>query len=146
MSNDYSISIQRRHVGAKLPIKTYGLDAGFDLVCMGWSIIWPFQVKDLDTGWNVKIPDGYWGSIKTRSSTFFRRHLLVLEGVIDPTYTGVLSVVVFNPTFIPKIIKPGDRLAQLLICKAHYPRIKTVSSMPVTVRGNNGFGHTDKLK
>lgn len=138
-----SILLRKRKPNARKPFRTYTTDAGLDLVCINNIILWPFQVKDLDTGWDIKIPDGFWGSIKTRSSTFYRRKLLILEGVIDPNYTGPLSVVVFNPTFIPKIIRAGDRLGQLLLCSVGYPVIKEVDSLPITDRGTKGFGHTD---
>jgi dUTP pyrophosphatase len=136
------ILLRRRNLSAQHPFKKYPLDAGMDLVCIESLVVWPFQVKDIDTGWDIKVPDGYWGSIKTRSSTFYRKGLLVLEGVIDPDYTGPLSVVILNPTFIPKIILAGERLAQLLLCPIHYCDIVETQQLPHTLRGQGGFGHT----
>jgi dUTP pyrophosphatase len=136
------IRIRRRLQSAKYPSRNYKNDAGFDLPCCKTKILWPFQCIDLDTGWDIKIPDGFFGMIKTRSSTFFRRKILVLEGVIDPDYTGPLSVVIFNPTLIPKIVKKGERLGQLVILPLHYFPMAQVNELPLTGRGNRGFGHT----
>lgn len=121
-------------------------DAGHDLVCALSVIVWPFTAKDIDTGWDVKVPDGYWGTIKTRSSTFSKRRLMVLEGVIDPGYTGPLSTVVFNPTFFPKFIRKGDRLAQLIILPIVEVEFITTGKMPPTSRGTKGFGSSDRKR
>lgn len=134
------VLLQRRDAAAVTPYRHYPNDAGYDLVCCESAIIWPFTCKDVDTGWNIKVPDDAWGTIKTRSSTFTRRNLLVLEGVIDPNYTGKLSVVVFNPTLFPKIIKRGDRLAQLMLIPKVNIKFEGVIVMPVTCRGSRGFG------
>jgi dUTP pyrophosphatase len=69
---------------------------------------------------------------------------MVLEGLIDPNYTGPLSVVVFNPTLVPKIIKKGDRLAQLVIIPIESREIKIVDEMPETSRNAKGFGHSGR--
>jgi dUTP pyrophosphatase len=120
-------------------------DAGFDLVAIETVWVWPHTVRNLDTGWDIKVPAGTWGSIKTRSSTFRIRKLLVLEGVIDSGYTGPLGVLVFNPTIFPKRIKKGERLAQLILIE-HRPidAFDIVNEMPITDRGPHGFGHTGR--
>jgi len=118
-------------------------DAGIDLVCCESKIIWPHSCVEVDTGWDIKIPDGFWGSIKSRSSTFAKRKLMVLEGIIDPGYTGRLSAIVFNTTFLPKKVNTGDRLIQLIIVPMVPTDMKIVTSLPRTSRGRSGFGSTD---
>ncbi len=137
------IKLKIRKEGATTPSKGYSDDAGLDLYCLRSKIIWPFCTADMDTGFDIKVPDGHWGTIKSRSSTFKLRRLVVFEGVIDPGYTGMLSVLVWNPTFIPKIVRSGDRLGQLLIHK-HIECVTTiVNNMPQTSRGTKGFGSTE---
>jgi dUTP pyrophosphatase len=68
---------------------------------------------------------------------------MVLEGIIDPGYTGKLSAIVFNPTFLPKFVKKGDRLIQLLIIPIVHTNFQVVNEMPKTRRGRFGFGSTD---
>lgn len=135
------ILLQRRCINAVVPHITYCNDAGHDLIYIGKTvIIFPQQAKNLDTGWNIKIPSGYWGSIKSRSSVFYKRKLLILEGVIDENYTGQLSIVVMNFSLMPKLIKMGDRLAQLLLIKTEERTFKIISQMPITERNDKGFG------
>ena len=139
------VLLRRRTIVAVPLIRKHVSDAGYDLTAIEQVIVWPHTVRNLDTGWDIKVPAGTWGSIKTRSSTFCKRKLLVLEGVIDPGYTGSLGVLVFNPTFFPKIIKAGERLAQLILIN-HVPitEFLIVNAMPETDRGPNGFGHTGR--
>lgn len=138
------ISLRKRNPKAVIKPKVYDNDVGIDLTYIGPNrLIWPFQMLDLDTGWDIKIPYGFWGQIKSRSSTFYKKRLLVLEGVIDPDYTGKLSVAVMNPTLLPRRIKTFDRLGQLLIHAAYYNPIQIVDDLPITPRGNKGFGSTD---
>jgi dUTP pyrophosphatase len=92
-----------------------GEDVGWDIRTNKSAIIWPFTCKDLHTGLNIKMPAGVWGSMKARSSTLYKRKLMVLEGVFDPGYRGPLSVVVFNPTPWPRLVRAGERLAQMVL-------------------------------
>lgn len=142
-----TLMLKRTDVKAVIPTASYPGDAGIDITCIEGGIIWPFCTKDLDTGWEIKVPDGYWGSLKARSSTLFKRKLMINEGVFDSGYTGRLSVLVFNPTPFPKYVKPGTRLAQLIIVnlvnKKHLIIINTWEKMPLLGRGNRGFGSTD---
>lgn len=129
----------------KIPNKSYRGDAGYDLYYSGSNrMIAPQEILDLPTGWNIKVPDGYWGSIKSRSSTFAKRKLLVLEGVIDSGYTGPLSVLIFNPTSELVQIKSGDRLAQFMVIPVYQLKFEETEIFPDTKRGDSGFGSTGK--
>lgn len=137
------IDIKKRNHSAVIPYRTHGdEDAGYDLVCIENKIIWPHSCVEVDTGWDIKIPDGYWGSIKSRSSTFAKRKLMVLEGIIDPGYTGKLSAIVFNTTFFPKRVRKGDRLVQIIIIPMVQTAFLVRTSLPETKRGRGGFGST----
>lgn len=141
------ILLRRRNVDAVIPCGKFEGDAGMDLTYIGPSrIIWPWQVMDLETGWDINISKPNWGQIKSRSSTFYKRKILVLEGVIDSGYTGPLSVAVMNPGPFPKKIKNGDRLGQLVIHQHREVWLEiTQHHLPKTDRGTNGFGSTGGL-
>ena len=127
--------------GAWYPSKSYEDDAGYDLYCTEDRVIWPKCMVDLSTGWNINVPAKTWGLITARSSTSKRRRLIVHPGVIDPGYVGPLSVLVWNPGFIPKIVRAGERLAQLIIIPLPDTIIRQ-GDMPETSRGNKCFGST----
>ncbi|KFO92751.1 hypothetical protein N320_13323, partial [Buceros rhinoceros silvestris] len=73
-----------------------------------------------------------------RRSATSRQGVIVLPGVIDADYTGVIQVMVYSlhpPTFIPK----GSRIAQIVALGAVFP---PCSSKSEQVRGEKGFGST----
>lgn len=140
----YMVALMQEDMEA-LPIqKGHPDDAGFDLPVLYDRWVMPFSTVDVETGWRIKVPEGTWGSIKTRSSTFFHRRLLVLEAVLDPNYTGKLSVVIFNPTLLPKRIKRGERLGQLILVENPPTRFIRVYNMPKTERDSSRFGSTGR--
>lgn len=138
------IQLLKRNPAAILPTKAHKSDVGLDLYCIYTKMILPYSFTNIDTGWDIKIPDYSWGNIKGRSSAMFKHQLLIHEGVIDPGYTGPLSVGVFNLRPETHTIFPGDRLAQLIlipIFASEYDlQVKVVASLPLTDRGPNGFG------
>lgn len=127
-----------------LPVKSRKGDTGYDLFVLFDRAIPPGRTIDIPTGFEVKIPDGYWGSIKARSSTLLRRGLMVMEGVIDQNYTGKLSVLVYNPGNAPIIVEQGERLAQLILIPLVDCDIMESKELPKTNRGKAAFGSSGK--
>jgi len=134
--------LKRLNDRALMPSRSYPDDAGLDLYIMNDCDIFPGQFIDINTGWAIKIPDGYWGSVKARSSTFFKRGLIVHEGTIDTGYTGKLSIGVYNPGGEAVVLHTGDRLAQLVILPLIIHPMEIVDELPTTSRGQKGFGST----
>lgn len=115
-------------------------DVGYDLVNDEYRAIRPLQTVWLRTGVAIHVGPGYYARIVGRSSTA-RKSLLVLESIIDADYTGELLVGIASLASQIVIVQPGDRLAQLLVCRAHTPLLEYVD-LPVTERGVQGFGST----
>lgn len=134
------------HKDPILPPAKYG-DAGYDIRV--WvenkdkkKILEPNSSDNIRTGVFVKIPDGYWGSIRPRSSTFAKKKIDIMDGTIDSGYTGEISIYLRNPLNVPVEVSDGDKLAQLVIIKKNTPAIKFVNELPITDRGSSGFGST----
>lgn len=134
--------LKRLNDRALRPSRSFPDDAGLDLYVTDDVKIGPGEFRDLDTGWAIKIADGYWGSVKARSSTFFKRRLVVHEGTIDAGYTGRLSIGVHNPNGAWIELKTGDRIAQLVILPLIIHHVEIVVDLPKTMRGAEGFGST----
>jgi dUTP pyrophosphatase len=65
-----------------------------------------------------------------------------LAGVIDPDYTGELKVVLVNTDMrLPFVIKPGYRIAQLIL-EQFVSADVVEGALPDTTRGADGFGST----
>lgn len=123
-------------------------DCGIDLQYIGDKpiVIRVGHCERLPAGISVKVPDGFCGFIRARSSTFVKRGLMVVEGVIDSGYTGPLYTMAYNPgmdgRLSPITVRPGERLSQLIVVPFAHLSVVSVRSMPDTERGNLGFGST----
>jgi len=122
-------------------------DAGFDLFNATDETLTlaPYQSIQVNAGIRVKIPDGFCGLVRARSSTFFKKKLFVVGGLIDSGYTGPIFSFVWHPNLMhidrPVLIKPWESLSQLIIVAT--PVLTVVEEeMPETVRGEKGFGST----
>lgn len=123
----------------KLPSKEG--DVGYNLISNHDAVIPTDDVVNVKTGVKVKLPIGYWGLITARSSAVFKHHILVLPGVIDNGYTGELMIAC-TALVRQRILSEGTSIAQLLVFPMSTPSIEIVATLPVTERGESGFGST----
>ena len=65
-------------------------------------------------------------------------------GVKDSEYRGPVGVALFNHSKVDFHVKPGDRIAQLIIERIAESTIKEVTELPDTTRGSGGFGSTGR--
>ena len=98
------------------------------------------------TGLAIKLPEGYEAQVRPRSG-LARDHGITLvnaPGTIDADYTGPLIVLLINHGDQPVRIKPGDRIAQLVISPVVQAELSEVEELPSTARGSGGFGSTGR--
>lgn len=128
--------------GGKAPTRSYEGDAGFDLYCSESMVLQPGDYLDIPTAVQVALPTGYWALITGRSSTWRKRNLLVVDGVIDNGYRGELFSAVYNTGQSAVVIDRGERLAQMILLPVWGGRLVQVEELPASERGSNGFGST----
>ncbi len=125
-------------------------DCGFDLYNAQNKVVTvpPNCSVNIPAGVCIKIPDGYFGYIVPRSSTFTRKRLLVIPGIIDSGYTGPLFTLAYNISLnnnsYPAVVEPFERISQILILPVPDIQVKVVNELPPTVRGEKGFGSTGR--
>ena len=89
---------------------------------------------------------GIAGFVYSRSGLGAMQGLTVAQGVgvIDPDYRGEIKVILVNLSNEPFELKPGERIAQLVV--AQFTRIEweSVSELSETERGAGGFGSTGR--
>lgn len=139
------VRITRRDPAVTLPARETAGSAGFDLASSADLTIEPGQILLVPTGLVVRVPDGYFLGIFARSSTPYKRGLVVPNGVgiVDSDYCGPddeIKVQVLNITKEPVHVRRGDRIAQGIFLKFAAPEW---DEGPVeTDRTRGGFGST----
>ncbi|WP_308599319.1 dUTP diphosphatase [uncultured Desulfovibrio sp.] len=89
---------------------------------------------------------GFAGFLYSRSGLGAREGLTVAQGVgvIDPDYTGEILVMLLNTSGEDRVLKRGERMAQLVFQPFVRPVWQEVESLSATERGAGGFGHTGR--
>ena len=142
---------------AQVPFRANESDAGYVLFSTEYVTIEPFQRKLVATGISVEIPPGFYGRIAPRSGLACKKGIDVMAGVIDSGYRGEVKVLLISFNFEgynlkpnayeamfgssnKKDIKPGDRIAQLIIEKCYDVDWQQMKTLKNSERGEGGFG------
>lgn len=122
--------------------------AGMDLHanCQDDIILTPLQRTLIPTGLFMELPEGYEAMVRPRSGMALKHGISVLNtpGTIDADYRGEIGVILVNLSQEDYTIKPGDRIAQMVINKYEKAEIELVDTLNSTKRGSGGFGHSGK--
>lgn len=118
--------------------------AGLDLYARESSAIGPGGRVLVPCGIRAAIPQGYCGMVCSRSGMALRWGVVVLNapGIIDSDYRGEIGAILQNAGAEVFHVKPGDRVAQLLIVPIAMMEIGIVEGLDSTDRGTGGFGST----
>jgi dUTP pyrophosphatase len=142
------VTVSFRRVSAEVTIPRYQTDSasGMDLAAhLPHDLsIPPGEVAVIPTGLIVAIPEGYEGQVRPRSGLARKHRIAVLNapGTIDADYRGEVEVILMNFGKEPFLVRPGDRVAQLVIAGVARAELTETESLPETKRGAGGFGHT----
>ena len=130
----------------KLPEYATSQSAGMDLRANieGPIILAPLERKLIHTGLHIALPVGYEAQVRPRSGLALKHGITVLNtpGTIDADYRGDIGIILINLSNEPFEIKPGERIAQLVICSYEKAEWELVDTLDSTDRNNGGFGHS----
>lgn len=127
---------------SKIPTKGTPNSVGYDLYATENIKLTPRITVPINTHLKMKIPDGFYGKIETRSS-LARNGIIAVGGIIDSDYRGDIVVLLNNLTEKNYEIKSGERIAQLIFMKYYNFKLKQVDELDKTERVG-GFGSTGK--
>jgi dUTP pyrophosphatase len=133
------LPVKRMSPEARLPTRAHEGDAGLDLYNLEDLLLEPGQGRTVRTGIAIALPPGYVGLVADRSS-LAKRGLKSAGGVIDAGYRGEIHIVLWNISTAPIALKPGERIAQLLILPVATPAPVEHPELDETSRGSKGFG------
>jgi dUTP pyrophosphatase len=104
----------------------------------------PGERRSFSVGFKMALPLGYEAQIRSRSGLAFDHGIVVLNapGTIDSDYRGVVSVMLINLSGAAYLVRPGARIAQMVIAPVAPASMVVVESLDDTERGAGGFGST----
>lgn len=142
----------------KVQVRVYSKDLMFDLPsytdsgCSGMDVranikerisLNPLERVLIPTGLRFELPENLEIQVRPRSGLALKQGLTVLNtpGTVDESYRGEVGVILINLSNEPRVIEPGDRIAQLVfadVTKVSLVKIEEIDEN--TERGNKGFG------
>ena len=144
------VQIKRTSELKDFDIPSYQTDeaAGVDLrASIENSIkIRPWEREIIPCGISIAMPRGLEAQIRPRSGLAFKHGITILNtpGTIDSDYRGEIKVILINLSKDEFIIRPKDRIAQMVFTSAIQVKFKEVENLDQTRRGDGGFGSTGK--
>lgn len=146
--HNYNITLPiKLDEGAIVPTYAHETDACADLYAADDMTLPAHTFSNMvRTGVHIALPEGWMAMIFPRSSIGAKtqNRLSNSVGIIDSEYRGQLGVLYDNLSDSDYQIKAGDRVAQMLVMPSYKFKTDVVDILPVSERGEGGFGSTGK--
>jgi len=100
----------------------------------------------LPTGFCMSLERGFEAQIRPRSGLALKHGVTLLNtpGTIDSDYRGEVKIIMINHGDEDFVVERGMRIAQMVVAPVLHMKVKKVSELPKTGRGEGGFGSTGK--
>jgi dUTP pyrophosphatase len=145
------VRILDARLGMEFPLPAYATEgsAGLDLrACLEAPLaLAPGKAELIPTGLAIHLGDPALAALILPRSGLGHRHGIVLGnlvGLIDSDYQGQLMVSCWNRGAEPFTIRPGERIAQLVIVPVVQVQLEVVPEFSASARGAGGFGHSGR--
>ena len=143
------VRILDARLGTEFPLPAYATEgsAGLDLrACLEAPLLLaPGRTELIPTGLAIHVDDSALAALILPRSGLGHRHGIVLGnlvGLIDSDYQGQLMVSCWNRAGEPFTVRPGERIAQLVVVPVVQVQLEVVTEFTVSARGAGGFGHS----
>jgi dUTP pyrophosphatase len=143
-----NLSVLRLPHAKDLPLPAYATEgsAALDLLAAIDSDVelQPGARAAIPCGIAVAFSDKYEGQVRARSGLALNHGVTLLNapGTIDSDYRGEIKAILVNLGQEKFTVKRGMKVAQIVFARIKHADIKEVEQLPVTVRGEGGFGST----
>ncbi len=138
------VHINRVDEAAILPARSSDGSAGYDVYSSAPVTIQPGEIGDIPTGLRMEIPPQFYAQIKSRSSVVLFKKLIVLAGVIDSDFRGLVRILLLNTNSHEVVINMNEKIAQIVFLPCIFPLIVESAFLTPTVRNEKGFGSTNE--
>jgi dUTP pyrophosphatase len=143
------VRILDARLGGEFPLPAYATagSAGLDLrACLAAPLtLLPGRAELIPTGLAIHITDPALAAVILPRSGLGHKHGIVLGnlvGLIDSDYQGQLMVSCWNRSGESFTVRPGERIAQLVIVPVVQVELEVVADFEHSTRGAGGFGHS----
>lgn len=154
----FALTKETKHDKRFLPTRAHSNDTGWDVRCASQEIIARAgQYIKIPLGFRIFAPEGWWLELRPRSSTFAKKQLHALYGVLDEGWQGESCLAC---QYIPDIsslaedltLKFGDAVGQLIPVLRQEMKVKEVSNEEIDqqyetrngTRKEGGFGSSSR--
>ena len=145
------IKILDPRIGDQFPLPRYVTagSAGMDVrACVDKETVVPSSETVLiPTGFAIHISDNNLAAVLLPRSGLGHKHGLVLgnlTGLIDSDYQGQVFISCWNRSKNAYVVKPGERIAQMVFIPVERVEFDVVVEFEETDRGEGGFGHSGR--
>jgi dUTP pyrophosphatase len=137
------LRVQRLRPDAHLPERATPSSTGYDLyACLDEDLVVGQKPTKVPTGIAIEAPPGYDVQVRPRSG-LSAKGVQVTFGTIDSDYRGEVLVTMYVlPYREPHTIRPGDRIAQLVVARTAEIVIEETDALSASQRGAGGHGST----
>ncbi len=99
------------------------------------------------TGLYIALPYCYEAQIRSRSGMTVKHGIVVANGIgtVDTDYRGEIKVALINISNEEYVIKPGEKIAQMVFSKYERAHFIKCDSLDDTLRSDKGFGSTGNM-
>jgi dUTP pyrophosphatase len=143
------VRILDARLGSEFPLPAYATagSAGLDLrACLTEPLVLePGRAELIPTGIAIHLDDPTLAAVILPRSGLGHKHGIVLGnlvGLIDSDYQGQLMVSCWNRGALPFTVRPGERIAQLVVVPVVQVELDVVADFAASDRGAGGFGHS----
>jgi dUTP pyrophosphatase len=139
-----TVNFKRLSPDAVIPSYAHPGDAGLDLCACESATLRPGERKLVRTGLVLELPPGTEAQVRPRSGLALKQGITLLNspGTIDEGYRGELGVILINLGQEAFDVRPGMRVAQLVVAPVLRVTAAEVGETGDSARGAGGFGST----
>ena len=145
------LKILDERLGDEFPLPDYATtgSAGVDLrACLDAPLVLePGATELIPTGMAIHIGDPGLAAVLLPRSGLGHKHGIVLGnlvGLIDSDYQGQVYVSCWNRGSEAFTVRPGERIAQMVLVPVVQARFEVVEDFEASKRGEGGFGHSGR--
>jgi dUTP pyrophosphatase len=144
MLSRMTVNFKRIHPAAVMPAYARPGDAGLDVCACEAATLQPGERRLVRTGLVMELPRGTEAQMRPRSGLALKHGVTLLNtpGTIDEGYRGEVGVILINLGQEPFVVRPGMRIAQMVIAPVLLVEPAEVAEVSDTARGEGGFGST----